>query len=159
MARKTVKKTTTKHSQSRKQSSAGPLPAGDVDAYMAALEHPLKRELESLRRLIRGADPAIREGIKWNSPSFRTSEWFATINVCGGGRPPRPKDPPSLRMILHTGARATAAAKAGFTIADPRGLLKWLGKDRAMVTIANAEDLRVKRTGLTAIFREWARRM
>ena len=126
-----------------------------VIAFMRDLDHPLKPELEALRQLILGASPAIREGIKWNSPSFRTTDWFATINVCGGGRPPRPDDPPSLRLILHTGAKGKAGATQESKIADPAGLLKWLAKDRCLVTFGDGEELQAKRAALRTIVREW----
>jgi len=52
-----------------------------VDAFMAALDHPFKVEIEAIRQAILGADPRIREGIKWNAPSFRTTEYFATTHL------------------------------------------------------------------------------
>lgn len=41
-----------------------------VQAYMDALEHPMKAEIEALRNIIRGASPLISERIKWNAPSY-----------------------------------------------------------------------------------------
>lgn len=32
-----------------------------VDAYLAALDHPRKREIEALRTIVLRADPRIRE--------------------------------------------------------------------------------------------------
>lgn len=36
---------------------------------MNALDHPRKPEIAALRALIRGLDPALNEGVKWNAPS------------------------------------------------------------------------------------------
>ena len=47
---------------------------------MLQLEHPHKPAIELLRRLVLGVDPSVREGIKWNAPSFRTGEYFATTH-------------------------------------------------------------------------------
>jgi uncharacterized protein YdhG (YjbR/CyaY superfamily) len=152
-------KTASKRAMAKKRPAELGQNGGEVTAYLAKLDHPLKGVLDKLRRLLLGIGPAIREGIKWNSPSFRTSEWFATINVCGAGCPPRPKDPPSLRIILHAGAKPTAAAKTGLKIADPQKLLKWLGKDRALVTLDSAADFRARQADLKAILREWIRQM
>ena len=69
----------------------------DVTAYMATLQHPLKAEITSVLALIRNADPAIAAGIKWNAPSFRLTEWFATLNV-------RSQD--AVQIILHLGAKS-----------------------------------------------------
>ncbi|HQX23347.1 MAG TPA: DUF1801 domain-containing protein, partial [Pseudomonadota bacterium] len=66
----------------------------DVDAFLGQLDHPLKDGIEALRGIILGASAGISEGIKWNSPSFRTTEWFATVNIR--------KD--ALMLILHLGA-------------------------------------------------------
>lgn len=41
-----------------------------VDAYMKKLKHPLKPVAEQIRKLIRGADKSIGEGIYWNAPCF-----------------------------------------------------------------------------------------
>ncbi len=41
-----------------------------VAEYMQNLEHPLKAEIEALRQIIKAANPAISERIKWNAPSY-----------------------------------------------------------------------------------------
>ena len=117
-----------------------------VDEFIRNVDHPRKAELELLRRLILGASPVIREGIKWNSPSFRTTDWFATINLAGKA---------DLRLILHTGAKVKASATDGVPVADPTGLLKWLAKDRALVTLGDRKDIESKRKALVAVLREW----
>ncbi|HVK07270.1 MAG TPA: DUF1801 domain-containing protein [Gemmataceae bacterium] len=116
-----------------------------VDAFLKDLDHPLKAEIEAVRRTILGADPAIREGIKWNAPSFRTTEWFATLNL----RQDR------VWLILHLGAKKKAAATTPVEIADPAGLLEWLASDRAVVKFADANDVRAKRTALANFVKAW----
>ncbi len=118
-----------------------------VEAFLAELEHPHKPVIETLRKLILGVDPTIQEGIKWNSPSFRTTEYFATLNL----RQDR------VWLILHTGAKVKANAMSGIPIADPTGLLEWLAKDRAVVKFADANDLKSKKAALEAILREWVK--
>lgn len=119
-----------------------------VGAYLRGLKHPLKKEIEAVRLIILGANPKIGEGVKWNAPSFRTeNEWFATFN-------PRSKD--SVQLVFHLGAKARADLKA-FKIADPKGLLKWLSKDRALVTLGAGRDIPVNRKALEAIVRAWVR--
>lgn len=118
----------------------------DVTAFLDTLSHPLKPELLALRKLILGVSPAVTEEFKWNSPSFRTTDHFATINVTGKNQ---------LRLILHTGAKKKASAAAGLDIPDPQSLLKWLAKDRAIVTIDSSADLESKRAPLKAILVHW----
>jgi hypothetical protein len=72
--------------------SKGP---GDVGEFMRELDHPLKRDIETVRRII--------------------------LNV------------------------------------DPAGLLKWLAKDRCLVTLGVGKDIQIKRAAFEAIVREWIR--
>ena len=39
-----------------------------VTALLNALDHPLNGEIETVRGLILGASPQIREAVKWNAP-------------------------------------------------------------------------------------------
>lgn len=41
-----------------------------VNQYMAALDHPLKAEVEAIRNIILSANKEICERVKWNAPSF-----------------------------------------------------------------------------------------
>jgi uncharacterized protein YdhG (YjbR/CyaY superfamily) len=121
-----------------------------VVAFLRDLDHPLKKEVEAVRELILAVSPDIREGIKWNSPSFRTTDYFATLNVRGKDR---------VRLILHTGAKVKASATKGVKVADPAGLLKWLARDRCLVTIDGKKDVEAKRPALQAILKEWIRQV
>jgi uncharacterized protein YdhG (YjbR/CyaY superfamily) len=117
-----------------------------VATNLTNLQHPLKKEIEAVRLIILSASPAISEGIKWNVPSFRTEkEWFATFNV-------RARD--SVQLIFHLGAMTRPNFK-GFKLPDPNGLVKWLGKDRAMVTLGAGRDIPANRKALEAIVRAW----
>jgi len=117
-----------------------------VEAFLAALEHPLKREVVALRRILLGIDPAIGEAIKWNAPSFRTTQHFATMQL-------RRRD--AVRLILHLGAKQRELPRTA--IADPHGLLEWLGPDRAIVSFRSAQELAANEAALVAIVRQWLR--
>ncbi len=71
--------------------------------------------------------------LKWNAPSFRTTEFFATINV-------RAKD--SVQLIFHRGAKVKDNTTKGPKITDPEGLIEWLAKDRYLVTLGADENER-----------------
>ena len=113
---------------------------------MKTLEHPFKTEIETLRRAILAVDPTVSEGVKWNAPSFRTSEYFATTNL---------KAKAGIGLILHLGAKVRDLPDGGIKIADPAKLLKWLGKDRAIVEFATRRQLGQKTTALQAVLRQW----
>lgn len=122
-----------------------------VDQFMATQNHPFKAELETLRRAILAVDPSVAEGIKWNAPSWRTSEYFATTHL---------RSKAGLGLILHLGAKVRALSDegdGGLDIPDPTGLLRWLGKDRAQVEFASAADLATKLPALQALLRAWIR--
>ena len=111
---------------------------------MSTLEHSHKPAIGRLRRIVCGADPSIAEGVKWNAPSFRTHEYFATTHL-------RAKE--GIALILHLGAKVRNVAKV--PIADPQNLLKWLAKDRALVAFRDDKDLEARAAALQAILRQW----
>ena len=113
---------------------------------MATLEHPFKAEIQRIRQLTLGVDSSIAEGVKWNAPSFRTTEYFATTNL---------RSKAGIGIILHLGARVRRLPAGGVRIDDPTKLLHWLGKDRAMVEFRNSEDLRDKAVAFQLVLRQW----
>lgn len=114
----------------------------EVGAFMAGFDHSLKNEITDVRRIICGVSPAIREGIKWNAPSFRTSEYFATIHL-------RSRD--KIQIVFHLGAKVRGDVQS-MVIADPGGLIKWLAKDRCLVTVGNVA---ANKDALREIVRQW----
>ena len=117
-----------------------------VEEFMAALAHPQKAEIQALRKLMLEVDPSVREGIKWNAPSFRTTEYFATTNLRARS---------AISVILHLGARVRQLPAGGVAIDDPARLLKWLGKDRAIVEFADAQAFNDSKTAFQAVLRQW----
>jgi hypothetical protein len=129
--------------QPAKRSASAP---ESVEAFLASLEHPFKQEILALRQIILGADPSIAEGIKWNAPSFRTSEYFATFHL-------RAKD--GVQVILHLGAKKRDDLPSELAIADPESLLEWLAKDRASVRFRDMKDIDAKRAAFAKVVRQW----
>lgn len=115
---------------------------------MSELVHPHKPEIEALRKLVLEVDPSVREGVKWNAPSFRTSEYFATTHLQAKS---------GLRVVLHLGAKVRQLPSGGVTIEDPAKLLKWLGQDRAMVEFADAQQFNNSQAAFQAVLRQWVK--
>jgi hypothetical protein len=115
-------------------------------ALLDAHKHPLRKEIDALRAIILSVDPSIEEGVKWNTASFRTSDWFATLNG-----PKHVKEP---MIILHAGAKAKGIVVKD-RIPDPEGLIKWLGNDRAQIVFKDAADIKAKEKALQAIVKTW----
>jgi len=119
-----------------------------VTAHLARMTHPLKPTIEKLRRTILAADPAITEGIKWNSPSFYCHGWFATISS---------HKPTQLDVVLFCGAKVRADCTVRDDIDDPDGLLMWPSKDRALLAFkAGDADLNAKLKSFQRIAKQWA---
>lgn len=120
-----------------------------VDEFLADLDHPLKRDYEAVRTILLGVSPSIRDGIKWNGPSFRTHEWFATLFV-------RSRD--AVQFIFHCGPKA----KDGGTkmdVPDPDGLIRWVSTNRCIVTLGAGPEITNRRAAFESIVRVWIRQM
>ncbi len=115
-----------------------------VDAFMASLEHNHKPAIEALRQIICGVDAAIGEGVKWNAPSFRTTEYFATTHL---------RDKKGVGLILHLGAKVRDIPSV--PIDDPEQLLTWLAKDRAQLSFTGLNEVQARAGALQGIVRQW----
>lgn len=122
-----------------------PPPGNEVDAFLESLEHPLRDDVVRVRQLVLAALPGITEAIKWNAPSFRATEFFATFNL-------RSKD--SVQLIFHTGAKKKAKSKQLVLSPRAEALVTWLDADRALVTVAPSR-LSAQRLAFTTLVREW----
>lgn len=116
-----------------------------VPELLAALDHPHKAGIERLRERILALDPRITEEVKWNAPSFRLDDHFATFRL----HPPR-----NIQLVLHTGATARGNTRA-FVIDDPAGLLKWQASDRCVLTLVSAHELAANEAAVLDIVRQW----
>lgn len=122
-------------------------PEPSADDIIAAIEHPLKADLALVRKAVLSADKSITDGVKWNSLSFRTTEWFATWNW-------RLKH--EIQLVLHLGAKAGNKADRA-AIPDPKGILDWKGPDRALATLGAGPALKTNLPALKAILKVWIR--
>lgn len=117
-----------------------------VEAFLAGLAPTSRSEVEALRRIILSADPAIGEGIKWKVPSFRTTDYFATLHL---------RMKAGLGLILHLGAKVRDIPAV--PVEDPEGLLTWLARDRALITFAGLEEIQARQAALVTLIRQWIR--
>ncbi|WJH35616.1 DUF1801 domain-containing protein [Paenibacillus sp. CC-CFT747] len=121
--------------------------AEEAADFMERLEHPMKAEIEEVRRLVLDACPPLTEHIKWNAPSFCwNGEDRITFNLQGKG---------FFRLIFHCGAKKRAAVGDGPLLEDPYGLLEWASPDRAILSFSDMEDIRTKGKQLGDLVTRW----
>ena len=121
-----------------------------VDAFLDALDSPSRREMQALRTSVLKVDPRITEGIKWNAPSFRFKEWFATFNVRGKG---------VLMIVFHRGAKVRDGTGVAAPVPDPTGLVEWLSPDRCVARFCGLKDIEARRAAFQEFVRHWIRGM
>ncbi|MFD2170882.1 DUF1801 domain-containing protein [Tumebacillus lipolyticus] len=118
-----------------------------VVQFLENLEHPLKQEIEEVRKIILGTNGHITEHIKWNAPSFcYQQEDRVTMNLQGKG---------FFRLVFHCGAKKKEPASEGRLLDDTTGLLDWVADDRAVVKITDMSDVESKKDRLVEVVTRW----
>lgn len=108
---------------------------------MQQLDHPMKAEVEVLRKIISEADPNIAERVKWNAPSYYYKMDMAAFNL-------RQTKFVQLILIFPKGL-----------IEDRSGLMEGDWKDRREARFHSMEDIRTKETALKRVVKEWVKLM
>ncbi|PWU56137.1 DUF1801 domain-containing protein [Micromonospora sp. S4605] len=122
--------------------------SGEVDAFMATLDHPLRAGVEELRSAILASNADISEHVKWNAPSFRyNGDDRVTFRL-------RPAD--RLQLIFHRGAKVRSDV-ADFTFHDSTGLVTWLAPDRGVVTFPDLETIQSQQAAVVSLVNRWVR--
>ena len=131
-------------SGARPKSSAKKPPAADASEFMRQLDHPLKRDIGKVRDALLAVAPSIQTEVKWNSLSFRTTEFFATVHL---------RSTDHVQVVFHCGAKAR---RAPFLFpADPAGLARRLAPDRCLVTLGSGRELAGRLPALQEFTRRW----
>ncbi len=131
----------------RKPASSSNADPFEVAKFMAELKHARKDEIEFIRAAILEADKELTERIKWNAPSFGClDDDRVTFRL-------QPKD--RVQLIFHRGAKVKAGD--GFRFDDSTGLLEWAAPDRGVLTFADMDDVKAKRSALVKLVKAWLR--
>lgn len=144
MASKTVKP--------RKQAAKATTTAAPtgMEAFIRSLAHPREAEIFAIRAILLAADPRIAESIKWNAPSFSTTEHFATFHLRGKS---------GVQLVLHLGAKPRPDSLVRTSIDEPAAGLEWKGPDRAVLTFTDLADVEARKEPLTRVVRAWIRHL
>lgn len=114
----------------------------EVATYLRNCGHARAADFAQVRKLILEVSSSIEEGIKWNAPSFRTTEWFATFHL---------RDPDTVAIVFHLGSTKRDNQKR-VPVGAPEGMVEWLATDRCMVTV---DDVKRRGKALQAFVRSW----
>jgi hypothetical protein len=115
-------------------------PKETVDEFMAKLNHPFKAEVQVIRDMIKGVNPAIAEQVKWNAPSFSYTDYIATFSLHITDR---------LLLIFHNPSIASIHSD----------ILEGDYPDRRLVYFSGMQDVQAKQPALEYVVRELIRRM
>lgn len=116
-----------------------------VNQKLSEIGHPMPEVVQQLRELILAVDPTIEEGIKWNSMSFRTTEWFATLNQRALDR---------VEFVFHLGAKVKGA-EIQAAIPDIPDCVEWKSGDRCLVTFRTPQEAEDRKDSLRSFVKEW----
>jgi hypothetical protein len=117
-----------------------------VPDVLDAAQHPQRAVIDAMRAIIADAVPLATESVKWNAPSFATTEHFATFHL-------RAKT--GVQLVLHLGAKSKPGVDMRLLLGEGDALLEWKGPDRALITIRDAEQLSAVQSSLSQLVRAW----
>jgi Domain of unknown function (DU1801) len=120
--------------------------AGDIESFLADLEHRRKPEILLLRRAILEAVPDLTEHVKWNAPSYCIDgDDRVTFRLQPGDR---------VELIFHRGARPRSDSDS-FAFDDPTGLLQMIRPDRGAVTFVDSAASQSAIPGVQRLVQAW----
>ena len=112
--------------------------ATSPDLLMKENNHPLKAEIEVLRKIILSSSDKIVERVKWNAPSYYYIKDMAAFNL-------HQEKFVQLIFIFHNGTM----------INESHGLLQGTWKDRREARFNNMDDIQTKKPALQNVVRDW----
>jgi len=117
-----------------------------VESFVRQLGHPHEAMVLALRRIILDADQRIREEVKWNAPSFFTTEHFATFNL---------RAKVGVQLVLHLGTKKQLHANVRASLADFESMLVWKAPDRALLQFPDMMTVGAQSAQLTRVIQIW----
>ena len=121
--------------------------AKEVDDFISTLNHPLKKVVEMLRKIILSTNKEITEHIKWKAPSFvYDGDDKITFNLSKDNM---------VMIIFHRGAKVKDSNGKETLFKDTTGLLEWLSSDRAVAKFSSLAELTAKTGLFKKIVTQW----
>ncbi|HPE75195.1 MAG TPA: DUF1801 domain-containing protein [Draconibacterium sp.] len=118
----------------------------EVTIFLDKLNHPLRKEIDSLRSLILSSNNLLKENIKWNGPNY---SWCGNDRITMRIQPPK-----QIQIIFHRGAKKLQQPQNRL-INDETSFLKWKENDRAIVSFKSFDEIENSRTILQKVVSDW----
>ena len=118
----------------------------EVTKSLDQQNHPLRAEIEQLRKIILESENELVENIKWNGPNYAVNnDDRITMRI----QPPK-----QIQLIFHRGAKKLEQPKNKL-IEDKSGLLMWKENDRAVATFKNSAEILAAKPTLETVVKSW----
>jgi uncharacterized protein YdhG (YjbR/CyaY superfamily) len=109
----------------------------EVNIFMEVLEHPLKDEVQAVRKIIKTSSDVLCERIKWAAPSYYFDKTdLVTFNL---------RSAKHVMLVFHNIAIVSVQSE----------LLQGEHKDRRMLYFNSMDDIKVKKPELERIIKEY----
>jgi uncharacterized protein YdhG (YjbR/CyaY superfamily) len=109
----------------------------EVNIFMEVLEHPLKDEVQAVRKIIKTSSDVLCERIKWAAPSYYFDKTdLVTFNL---------RSAKHVMVVFHNIAIVSVQSE----------LLQGEHKDRRMMYFNSIDDIGEKKTELVRIIKEY----
>lgn len=118
----------------------------DVTTFLDGFSHPLRKEIEQLRRLIMSSNNNLAENVKWNGPNYSS--------IKGDRITMKIYPPKQIQLIFHLGAKVQEQPDRR-RISGDNGFLDWKTNDRAVVSFKSIEDINSREAVLIEIINAW----
>lgn len=118
----------------------------EADDFLNQLNHPLIKEIQTLRKIILSCSEELSENVKWNAPNYsHDGQDRITMKIL----PPK-----NIQLIFHRGAKKQEQP-VNHLIEDPNGLLTWKENDRAIATFTTNEDIEKNKGIISQLVTDW----
>lgn len=118
----------------------------EVTAFLDSIDHPLRKEIDFLRKLILSSKYELAEGIKWNGPNYSSNgEDRITMRI----HPQR-----QVQIIFHRGAKKKMQPEEKL-LKGEYDFLIWKENDRAIATFSSSINIEENAGILSDIVDRW----
>lgn len=122
--------------------------AQTVEQLLSLLDHPDIDLINQVRGLIKNAEPALAEGVKWNAPSYALDgNDIITFNLRSYG---------PVSLIFHTGPKGKDTKTGQRLFEDTSGLIEWVADKRFVLKIGDGRFRQTHAAEITHLVQTWA---